>query len=172
MAPTSLIVNAFAPFSPTLPPYQPRTVCNEMFNRRSFSTIVLLILAIPFTIFFASTAYAFYRQLLDPNSFRAPRAPSDQVRLAALHSNQPYGGGYVPYPGFNAAPNYAPPAGAPPPGFGAYAAPPYEGAKLPGYSTEFDKDSADDDKKDPEAFARAQHAGPSEAELGGLGYRM
>ena len=109
MALALLIVNTFALFSPTLPTYRSQVaVCNNTYYRLSFSTIVWLILMTLVAIFFTSMAYAFYCQLLDPNSFHAPRAPSDQVHLAMLHSNQPYGGGYILYPGFNAAPNYAP----------------------------------------------------------------
>jgi hypothetical protein len=163
---------------PTLSPHaaHPTPVCSDAYSRDSFSTIAWLILAILLTLFFASTAYSFYRQLLDPTSFRAPRAPSDQVRLEHMHG-QPYGGGYTPYPGFNAAPRYAPPPGAPPPGFGGYAAPPYEGGKLPGYASDLGhggKDLDGDDKKDPDAFMEPQHfgAGPSEAELARPGYRV
>jgi len=148
--------------------------CNSAYNRSSFSTIAWLILAVLLTLFFASTAYAFYRQLLDPMSFRAP---SDQVRLESMRG-QPYGGGYVPYPGFNAgpAPGYAPPPGAPPPGFAGYAAPAYEPGKLPGYGSEggHGAKGMDSDEKDPDAFADAQRfgAGPSEVELGRPGYRV
>jgi hypothetical protein len=129
----------------------------------SFSTIAWLILAIIFTLFFASTAYSFYRQLLDPNTFRAPRAPSDQVRLNALRQQQqPYGGGYMPYPGFN---NYAPPPG-PPPAMAGYSVPPYEGGRLPGYGSEFAPRDMGDEKSedqkgsaDPFADTQQQHGG-------------
>ena len=93
MAPTLLIVNAFTLFSPTLPTYQSWVaVCNNIYNHLSFSTIMWLILMTLMTILIASMAYAFYCQLLDPNSFHASHMPSDQVCLAALCSNQPYGG--------------------------------------------------------------------------------
>lgn len=145
------------------------TVCNDTFNRMSFSTIAWLILGILFALFFASSAYSFYRQLLDPNTFRAPRAPSDQVRLDALRhqQQQPYGGGYMPYPGFN---NYAPPPG-PPPGMGGYAVPPYESGRLPGYGTEFAAKDVGDEKDgdkiggDPFTDHARLNAGPSETDL-------
>ncbi|KAF8586940.1 hypothetical protein K439DRAFT_1631240 [Ramaria rubella] len=149
--------------------------CNSAYNRMSFSTIAWLILVLILSTFFASTAYSFYRQLLDPNTFRAPRAPSDQVRLEALRP-QPYGSGYL-FPPRNNAPTYAPPPG-PPPGAGGYA-PPYEGGRLPEYGSEFAAKSMGDEKegekKGEDPFLDAQHTGlgvgPSEAELGS-GYRV
>ncbi|KIJ28277.1 hypothetical protein M422DRAFT_784591, partial [Sphaerobolus stellatus SS14] len=51
--------------------------CNRAFSRMSISTIAWLIFATLFALFFASIAYSFYRQLLDPSFFRA-QAPSDQ----------------------------------------------------------------------------------------------
>lgn len=130
-------------------------VCAENFSRNSISTIVWLIIGTIVALFFASLAYSFYRQLLDPLAFRA-QAPSDQVRLEALrrpyaqgqygYASEPlhggaYGGGLNPYPAF------APPLG-PPPG-----APPYESAKLPGYGAD-DASRAilDGDKKDGDPF--------------------
>lgn len=143
----------------------------------SFSTIAWLILGLLFTMFFASAVYSFYRQLLDPNTFRAPRAPSDQVRLDALRhqQQQPYGGGYMPYPGFNNnVPVYAPPAG-PPPAAAGYNVPPYEDGRLPGYGTETpakdmgDEKSGDQKGGDDPFMDAPQHrglnAGPSETDL-------
>ncbi|KAF8508155.1 hypothetical protein JB92DRAFT_2954257 [Gautieria morchelliformis] len=150
--------------------------CRSIYNRMSFSTIAWLILPTLFALFFASVAYSFYRQLLDPNSFRAPRAPSDQVRLEALRTQQqPYGGGYMPYPGFNSVPNYGPPPGPPPPqAMGGYNVPPYEDGQLPGYASEFPAkdvgEEKDADQKGGDPFMDAQHAGlrgagPSETDL-------
>jgi len=150
-----------------------RDYCNDAYPRTSVSTIIWLLLALVLSLFFASTAYAFYRQLLDPTFNRAQRAPSNQVRLDAMN-HQPYGGGYSPYPGFNPAQSYAPPAG-PPPGLGGYSAPPYEAGKLPGYGAEFaPRDVGDEKEKNADPFVDSQHfgAGPSETELARPGYRV
>lgn len=133
-----------------------------MYNRSSGAAIAWLLLSIIFALFFASIAFSFYRQLLDPNTFRAARAPSDQIRLDALrHQEQPFGAGYMPYPGFN---EYAPPPG-PPPGTSS-TAPPYEDGRLPGYGGEFtgiDKDDKKDaDKISEDPFMDAQYTGGRE----------
>lgn len=148
------------------------TVCRDIWNRSSFSTIAWLLVAALLALFYASIAYSFYRQLLDPTF---ARAPSDQVRLAALQGRgAPYGGGHVPYPGFNNnVPTYAPPAGAPP-GFGT-SAPPYEGGRLPGYGSDFAPRDGYEKEKDGDPFSDSQQhlgAGPSEMELGRPGYRV
>jgi len=149
--------------------------CTSLYNRASASTIAWLLLSMIFALFFASIAFSFYRQLLDPNTFRAPRAPSDLVRLDALrHQQEPYGGGYMPYPGFHNATNYAPPPGPPPLGLGGYNAPPYEDRELPGYGVDFAAkdmgDEKDGDTKGGDPFMDAQHTGldsrgPSETDL-------
>ncbi|KAF8523680.1 hypothetical protein BU17DRAFT_63614 [Hysterangium stoloniferum] len=138
--------------------------CSDAFSRNSISTIAWFILGGLLSLFFASIAYSFYRQLLDPLAFRA-QAPSDQVRLQAFNRpygyqeqygyappQQPYGGAYAAptqaYGGGNHPyPSFAPPPG-PPPG-----APPYEAGKLPGYGADVNsRDVPLEDEKDRNRF--------------------
>jgi len=131
--------------------------CSDSFSRTSISVIAWLILVGLLSFFFASIAYSFYRQLLDPQAFRA-QAPSDHVRLQALNqsygrpqeqygyapSQQPYGGAYG--GGNNPYPSFAPPPG-PPPG-----APPYEPGKLPEYGADGISRDIPGDEKDRNRF--------------------
>jgi len=124
--------------------------CNRAYSRSSLSVILWLLFAALSALFFASIAYSFYRQLLDPTFFRAQSrmAPSDQVRLEAygtrydMPPQQGYGGGYNPYPSF------APPPGPPPNQSQSQFAPAYEATKLPGYGEGVGK-NVGEDKEDP-----------------------
>lgn len=110
-------------------------VCSAAWSRESFSEIIWLFVASILAFLFASVAYSYYRQLLDPTSVanmeRRPNAATHAVPPA--HYAPPYaggyggqyGGGYGGYEGYGQGP-YAPPRGPPP-------MPVYDGAKLPEY---------------------------------------
>ncbi|KAJ2916228.1 hypothetical protein MD484_g4191, partial [Candolleomyces efflorescens] len=109
--------------------------CNRSWDRGSWSEIIAFLATAFLAALFASVAFGFYRQLLDPSSVaNAWRAP---VRTDAFpsHYAPPYSAGQ-PYP----PPHHAPytPAGAPP--YGGYqnqwappAGPPPDENKPPGY---------------------------------------
>ncbi|KIM41245.1 hypothetical protein M413DRAFT_445282 [Hebeloma cylindrosporum] len=104
-----------------------RDWCNRYWNRDSWSDIITFLLLTFVAGFFATVAFAYFRQVLDPTSpANALRGPA-QHRTGAFpsHYNPPYGGGgpgYYPYPA---------PQGPPPDQDDAFV-PPYE-SKPPGY---------------------------------------
>ncbi|KAI6126738.1 hypothetical protein F5141DRAFT_1082999 [Pisolithus sp. B1] len=113
------------------------TYCNDVWSRDSWAEILLLILLIVVGLLFTSTAFAYYRQVIDPTSpVNSSRAPANQVRMDDFPAYNP------PYD----APAYAPPAG-PPPFDGEGKPPQYN---YGGYSSfGDDKGKEEDPKNDP-----------------------
>ena len=115
--------------------YMTFPVCSNAWSRAAFSEIIWLIIAPLVGLFFATVAYSFYRQILDPTSpENVDRRPNAVNGPPPAHYAPPYAGGYGGGHGggynnngygFGQGP-YAPPQGPPP-------MPPYDGAKLPGY---------------------------------------
>ncbi|KAH8112803.1 hypothetical protein DFH11DRAFT_1604030 [Phellopilus nigrolimitatus] len=124
--------------------------CNSSWSHDSFSEIAWFIVAGLLSLLFASIAFAYYRQMLDPTSVvNATRAPVGQ---APKHYNPPYvGGGFgfggAPYGQGMGAGGYAPPPGPPPAQSQAYV-PQYDPAKLPEYESGGYLEARDDKKGD------------------------
>ncbi|KAK4688613.1 hypothetical protein P7C73_g1501, partial [Tremellales sp. Uapishka_1] len=93
---------------------QATSLCQDAWQRGTWSLIAWLIITTILALVFASIALAYYRQLLDPSSVR---------QRVTVHNNsqafpmQPQGGFYPPPPQQNwmVPPYPGPPAGAPPP---------------------------------------------------------
>jgi len=123
--------------SQTLSPEDASNFCNSAWSHDSFSEILWLLIAAPFSLFFAAVSFAYYRQLLDPTSpANAARAPSAQARGGLgggfpQHYNPPYAAGAGPYGGGDGT--FAPPPGPPPGAESSAYVPEYDPAKLPGY---------------------------------------
>ncbi|TDL27908.1 hypothetical protein BD410DRAFT_761125 [Rickenella mellea] len=152
----------WGPFSETtLTKDEATTFCNHAWSRDSFSEIAWFLGSMLFSFFFASIAFAYYRQVLDPASpANASRAPSNQVRrelgIQPTHYAPPYGGysGSLPELSYG-APAFAPPPGPPPAEFDESTKPPgYSNGKSGGY--EFGG-TPEDDKKDPFADFENNH---------------
>ena len=117
--------------------------CTDQWNKDSWAEIITLIAEIVVGILFTAIAFAYWRQLLDPqspaNSFRAP---SNQARGDAYptYYAPPYSGPETAY-----QPTYAPPPG-PPPGVD-------EDIKPPGYGPAGGDFMNPDDKKGEDPFA-------------------
>ena len=128
----------------TFPPHQRYfilTVCNSAWDHDSFSEIAWFIVTSILSLLFASVAFSYYRQMLDPTSpANASRAPSAQARAAMYpdHYNPPYAGEYGVYGrgGAGAVGQYAPPPGPPPAAQSTAYVPEYDPAKLPEYDKE------------------------------------
>lgn len=106
-------------------------LCSDSWSHDSFSELAWFFVSSVLALIFATVAFAYYRQMLDPTSpANAARAPSAQARAAMYpaHYNPPYVPD-LPYGGER----FAPPPGPPPPRQDQYA-PPYDAAKLPVYS--------------------------------------
>ncbi|KAI6112385.1 hypothetical protein EV401DRAFT_203077 [Pisolithus croceorrhizus] len=81
------------------------TYCNDAWSHDSWAEILLLVLLIVVGLLFTSTAFAYYRQVIDPTSpVNSSRTPANQVRMDDFPAY------HAPYD----APAYAPPAGPPP----------------------------------------------------------
>jgi hypothetical protein len=103
--------------------------CNHYWDRDSWSDIISFLLLTFVAAFFASVAFAYFRQVLDPTSpANALRGPT-QHRMGAFpsHYNPPYNPNYGRGPGYS----YPAPQGPPPNQEDAFV-PPYE-SKPPGY---------------------------------------
>ncbi|KAI5994530.1 hypothetical protein EDC04DRAFT_1235237 [Pisolithus marmoratus] len=112
--------------------------CNDMWSRDSWAEILLLIALIVIGLGFTSTAFAYYRQVIDPTSpVNSSRAPANQVRMNEFpaYNNAPYD-----------APAYAPPAG-PPPFDGSGKPPQYDYGGYTSFGDDKGKD--EDSKNDP-----------------------
>jgi len=105
--------------------------CNDAWSHRTFSDIAWLIISLICSLVFASIAFSYYRQLLDPTSGVARTRQQDNVPLDTFRSYGQYGeyaqGTGLAYNGgaaraSSAAPDYAPP---------------YEPSKLPGYGQSY-----------------------------------
>jgi disulfide bond formation protein DsbB len=93
--------------------------CNHEYDQASWQNIISLLITIFLVCTFATLAWGYYRQLLDPTSVvNSLRAPSNQVHLVTYpsHYNPPYNAS-VPNLGYGAPQPqmYAPPPGMPPP---------------------------------------------------------
>ncbi|EIW79789.1 hypothetical protein CONPUDRAFT_166492 [Coniophora puteana RWD-64-598 SS2] len=121
----------------------PQDFCNSQWTRDSWAEIITLLAEIVVGILFTALAFAYWRQLRDPqspaNSFRAP---SSQARADAYptYYSPPYNGPEMPY-----QPSYAPPPG-PPPHVDA-------DSKPPGYDLAGGDYMHQDDKKGDDPFA-------------------
>jgi len=97
----------FRSVSKTLTTDEARSICNDYWNHDSFSDIAWLIAALLLGLFFVSTTFSFYRQLLDPSSVRT--SPSNVYRLQA-RGMYPTAQGPIPgYAPYNPQPDYVPP---------------------------------------------------------------
>jgi len=134
--------------SRTLTPAEAANWCNSAWSHDSFTEIITFLIMGFLSILFASIAFGYYRQLLDPTSpANFLRAPSNQVRMGLYPA--PYSPSYAHPAGMpNLGYNYPPPPGAPhdrDEGF----VPPYDDAKLPGYGAGIGRDDKlDQDKRD------------------------
>ncbi|KAG9226960.1 hypothetical protein CCMSSC00406_0003367 [Pleurotus cornucopiae] len=140
--------------SDTINPEEADRWCRRAWDRDSWGEIVSLLIILFLAGMFASIAFAYYRQVLDPSSpANASRAPSSQVRAAGYptYYNPPYNASAVPNLGYSQPPQqYPPPPGPPPQHRDETFVPPYDG-KPPGYGA---GDSGDfiggkDDKENP-----------------------
>ncbi|THH17979.1 hypothetical protein EW146_g2924 [Bondarzewia mesenterica] len=104
--------------------------CTDAWNHDSWSDIVTLIIAIIVMGIFASVAFSYYHQLLDPTSpANAFRAPANNLGAGAgAYYNPPYASS-LPHLGYNDQSQYPPPPG-PPPHFHE----PEDDGKLPEYA--------------------------------------
>ncbi|KAF5372565.1 hypothetical protein D9758_005162 [Tetrapyrgos nigripes] len=91
--------------------------CNREWDHDSWADIVGLLILIFLSALFTTTAFAYYRQLLDPTSVaNVTRTPQNRMGPGyPSHYNPPYEGS-VPPLGYNQPPygGYAPPPGPPP----------------------------------------------------------
>lgn len=129
--------------------------CSDAWNHDSWSEIGWFIVSSIMALLFASVAFSYYRQMLDPasvvNSSRTipPQNYQPPYVGSYAYGNAPYGSGNLAGSNvnFGGASGYAPPAG-PPPGFEATA---YDSTKLPDYERGgylgADGDKKDDDLK-------------------------
>ncbi|THU85833.1 hypothetical protein K435DRAFT_843105 [Dendrothele bispora CBS 962.96] len=153
--------------------------CNDAWSHDSWADIVGLLILIfqPLVIssFFTVTAFAYYRQLLDPTSIaNVTRAPQNRMGPGyPQHYNPPYDGSVPPLGyQYGPPPNGQPPYGQPP--YGGYAPPPgpppghqgYDvgtGGKPPGFSgADGNVGYGVDDKENPFADFDEPAHGPGE----------
>jgi len=111
-----------------LSPQQASDFCHNAWSHNTFSDIAWLIVSLICSLVFASLAYSYYRQLLDPSSGAARSRPqaADNVPLDTFRNYGQYND-YAEATGlpYNARGRASPPA--------SEYAPPYEPSKLPGY---------------------------------------
>ncbi|KAF9645548.1 hypothetical protein BDM02DRAFT_500465 [Thelephora ganbajun] len=122
--------------------------CDRTWSRGAWSNIVLFFIELCLAAFFLFIIFGYYKQLLDPSSVTNTVHPQNQYPLRA-YPQQPYTDGY----GYN--PNFPPPQGPPPGGYGQGFdqpfVPPYDNAKLPTYDGAGPKY---DDTKDGEGLLK------------------
>ncbi|KAF6745936.1 hypothetical protein DFP72DRAFT_779223, partial [Ephemerocybe angulata] len=109
--------------------------CNRSWNRGSWSEIISFLCTSFLAAMFASIAFGFYRQVLDPssvaNAWRAPATARNDTFPS--HYAPPYVGGQQypntapPYAGYSSNNYWVPPPGGPPPVNDASKPPGYEG---------------------------------------------
>jgi len=150
-----------------------RSFCSSAWSHDSFSEIAWFIVTAVCSLLFASVAFSYYRQMLDPTSpANASRAPSAQARAAMYpeHYSPPYAGdgGFGAYGrgGAGAVGQYAPPPGPPPAASSTAYVPEYDPVKLPEYDS---KDGyaagAHGDDKDGDPFADFTREGHAEGDV-------
>ncbi|OCB87290.1 hypothetical protein A7U60_g5619 [Sanghuangporus baumii] len=123
-------------------------LCKDAWNHDSFAEIAWFIVVTILSFLFASIAFSYYRQMLDPNSLKTVSrgVPAPQ------HYNPPYAAGQYsygnnPYGRFGAG-GYAPPPGPPPAAQSQAYVPEYDAAKLPEYDRGGYTGAAGDQKGD------------------------
>jgi len=119
--------------------------CNDSFSHATFSDIAWLVVSLILSLIFASLAFSYYHQLLDPTSGVARSRPAaDNVPLDTFRNYGQYGeyaaGSSLPYNGGGARQARRAESTAP-----SEYVPPYEASKLPGY--QFGAEEGDPDKK-------------------------
>jgi len=126
-----------------LDPLSATDFCNDAWSHNTFSDIAWLLISLICSLVFASLAYSYYRQLLDPTSGVARARPrGNNVPLDTFRNYNEYAAGSsLPYNAGGSRPA-APRAGSIAP---SEFVPPYEPTKLPGYGSAFDEP----DKKVP-----------------------
>ncbi|EJD01846.1 uncharacterized protein FOMMEDRAFT_20621 [Fomitiporia mediterranea MF3/22] len=135
--------------------------CRDAWSHDSFSEIAWFIVTAILSLLFASIAFSYYRQMLDPSSI-----VNVSRNAAPQHYNPPYAAGAYgynngPYGGFGAS-GYGPPPGPPPAQSQAYV-PQYDPAKLPDYEqggytgTTGDRKGDDDLKGGADPFSDFEH---------------
>lgn len=143
-----------------------KSVCDSAWSHDSFSEIAWFIVTAVCSLLFASVAFSYYRQMLDPTSpANASRAPSAQARagLYPEHYNPPYAGdgGF----GAGAVGQYAPPPGPPPAASSTAYVPEYDPVKLPEYESKGGYTAgAHGDDKDGDPFADFTREGHAEGD--------
>jgi len=136
-----------------LDPGRAQDFCNDAWSHATFSDIAWLIFSTICSLVFASLAFSYYRQLLDPMSGVARTRPQDNnVPLDTFRNYGQYNeyaqGTGLPYNAGRSSPRPA-----------SEYAPPYEASKLPGYGGGYAEDT-DPEKKvsdDDKALAGVSH---------------
>lgn len=125
-----------------LDPDTATSFCNDAWSHNTFSDIAWLLISLICSLVFASLAYSYYRQLLDPTSGVGRTRPRDtNVPLDTFRNYNEYQGPGLPYNAGGSRPAAARAGSIAQSEF----VPPYEPSKLPGYGSAYD----DPDKKAP-----------------------
>jgi len=139
--------------SETLSPSEAQNFCQNAWDHDTFTDFAWLFASTLLALFYASVAYGYYHQLLDPTSVisRLPRATNNYpMNNFRAYDNAPGQSNL----------GYAPPPGAPPSVKDGFV-PPYDPAKLPAYGYGVDSEvppKFDDMKDDDKEGSSGSHA--------------